>query len=161
SGSDSLVLFEENREMIQGLLRASRSANEAPPLPPPMSADTLRGSIERMVRENGLLPEQTLPVENLPPDAFKSYAPKGVLHTAVKVPLAKLNVTQLIEVSNYLQNGLGAGIKLMGVEVTQSAGQTHYYDMVLQFVSFGIPALDSGPDDSGPSRGGKGGAQKP
>lgn len=160
SGSDSLIAFEENRELIQGLLRASRSANEPPPLPPPMSADTLRGSVERMVKENGLLPEQTLPVENLPPDAFKGNAPKGVLHTGVKVPLAKLNVTQVIEVTNYLQNGLGAGIKLMGIEVSQSAGQTHYYDMVLQIVSFGIPALDAGVDDAPPAKGGRGGAAK-
>lgn len=148
SGSDSLITFDENRELIQGLLRASRSASEPPPLPPPMSADTLRSSIERMVREQGLLPDQTSPIENVPPDVNKGFAPSGVLHTAVAVPLKKLNLTQVIEIGNYLQNGLGPGTKLMGIDIVQSAGQTHYYDMILQVVSFGIPSLGGGDDDA-------------
>lgn len=156
SGSDSLVAFEENRELIQGLLRASRSASEPPPLPPPMSTDTLRTSIERMVREQGLLPDQTAPIENVPPDVNKGFAPAGVLHTAVAVPLKKLNLNQVIEIGNYLQNGLGPGTKLMGIDIVQSAGQTHYYDMILQVVSFGIPSLGGGDDEGGTATGPKG-----
>ncbi len=157
SGSDSLTAFEENRELIQGLLRASRSANEAPPLPPPLSPDTLRSSVERIVRDNGLLPDQTAPLADIPQDVYKSYAPGGVLHTAVDIPLKKLNLMQVIEIGNFLQNGLGPGIKLMGVEVVQSAGQTHYYDMNLQVVSFGIPSLAGGDEgDAAPAGGARG-----
>lgn len=164
SGSDSLNQFEENRRLIQGLLRASRSANEAPPLPPPLSADTLRSSIERMVRENGLLPDQTSPVENVPGEVHKAFTPAGVLQTAVAVPLKKLNVEQVIEVGNLIQNGLGPGIKLMGIDVVQSAGQTHYYDMILQVVSFGMPAITGGGGEEEAPTGGKkskGGSKRP
>lgn len=160
SGSDSLALFEENRELIQGLLRASRSASEPPPLPPPMSSDTLRTTIERMVREQGLIPEQTAPIENVPPDVNKTWAPPGVLHAAVAVPLKKLNLKQVIEIGNFLQNNLGPGTKLMGIDVVQSAGQTHYYDMILQLVSFGIPSLGGGDDGGAPPAKGRAGGGK-
>jgi hypothetical protein len=37
----------------------------------------------------------------------------------------------------------------MGVDIVQSAGQTHYYDVILKVVNFGLPQLaDSGPEEA-------------
>jgi len=157
SSSDSLARFEENRELIQGLLRASHSAKEPPPLPPPLSFDSLRSSIETSLRNNGLIGEQFGDMIQIPESELRGLAPGGVVVTGIAVTLKKLNVTQVIEIGNMVQNLNTPGNKMLGVDVLQSAGQTHYYDMIMRLVNFGREPFDAGPDPDA----GKGGGKKP
>lgn len=150
SSSEYLTAFEENRELIQGLLRASRTAKEPPPLPPPMTSDSLRSSVDSTVRQSGLLPDQVGDMNAIPDGELRGLAPPAVVVSGLAATLKKLNLTQVIELGNLVQN-LAPGVKLLGIDVSQSAGTDHYYDMVLKVVSFGLPPVDlSGPDtDSG------------
>ncbi len=156
SGSEYLSQFDENRQLIQGLLRAARSAKEPPALPPPQTPESLQGSIQRVVREAGLLPDQVGPIASMPGEVYKEFAPPGVSHTAMTVQLKKLNVDQILEIGNMLQN-MAPGVKLIGIEVVQSEGQTHYYDMIAAVMSFGMATPDVGEDsDATPSGRGAG-----
>lgn len=155
SGSDQISQAEENRDLIKGLLRASHSASEPAPLPPPMSADTLKSSVERVLRDNGLLPDQIGIMNPIPESANGGLAPAGVVTTGLAVQLKKLNVAQVIEIGNLVQN-MAPGTKLIGVDVIQSAGTTHYYDLVLQILHFGLPTMT---DDTEAAPNGKGAKQ--
>lgn len=159
SGSESLTQFEENRELIQGLLRASRSAKEPAPLPPPVSPDTLKSSVDRVLRDAGLLPDQVGLIEGIPESVIKDLAPAGVIPTGVVARMKKLNLSQVIEIGNFLQN-MGPGMKLLAAEVLQSAGTTHYYDYTVQIVQFGLPTFNESEPEA-PAKGAKKASAKP
>ncbi len=153
ASSDYMTQFEENRQMIQGLLRASRSAKTPSPLPPPIEADSLRGRVEAILRTNRLLPEQIGEMQAMPHPPVKGI-PATVIQNGLAVQIKKVNLTQIIALGNQLQN-MGSGTKLMGLDIVQSAGQTHYYDIIVKVVNFGLPQIaDSGPDTE-PAKGGK------
>ncbi len=151
SSSDTLAKFEENRELIQGLLRSSRSANEPAPLPPPMDSSTLKSSVDGILRQNGLLPDQIGEMNPIPESEIKGLAPPGVVTNGLTVQLKKLNVMQLIEIGNLIQN-MAPGTKLYGADIVQTAATTHYYDMTLQVVNFGLPPFDTGGDEPADSK---------
>jgi hypothetical protein len=137
---DLLSQFEDNRGLIQGLLRASRSVKEPPPLPPPMPADMLRVRIDGIIRENRLNPDQIGEIANLPDKPSKDLAPAVVVQTGLAVQLKRLNLDQIMAISHAFQT-MGPGTKLMGLDVNQSAGQTHYYDMIARVVNFALPEV--------------------
>ena len=152
--------FEENRGLIQGLLRASRAAKEPSPLPPPMNESMLRSQIEAIQTENRLIPEQRGEITAAPDKPAKGLAPDVVVQTGLIVQLKKLNLDQVINLSHRFQ-AMGSGTKLMGLDVVQSAGQTHYYDMIAHIVNFGLPEvqIEEPPETKKPTRGGS--AKKP
>lgn len=155
--------FEENRGLIQGLLRASRAAKEPSPLPPPMNEGMLRSQIEAIENENRLIPEQRGEITAAPDKPARGMAPDVVVQTGLIVQLKKLNLDQVINLSHRFQ-AMGAGTKLMGLEIAQSAGQSHYYDMIAHIVNFGLPEIHiDEPADTGkkPARGGSKKPAKP
>lgn len=159
SSQNYMEVFESNRILIQGLLHASRAAKEPSPLPPPLPADQLKQKVESALRENRLVPEQIGEIANLPDKPVQGFVPDAVIQTGLAVQAKKLNVNQLVAVNLSLQN-LGPGIKLMGVDIVQSTGQSHYYDMVARVVAFGLPQMNF-EADAGPGAGKPGGRRPP
>lgn len=146
ASQDYMSQFEENRGLIKGLLRASRSAKTPSPLPPPMDSASLRGRVDAVMRTNRLLPEQIGEMADIPAGAMKDI-PSTVTQTGVAVQIKKINVKQMVALSTQFQN-MGLGTKLMGLDIVQSAGQSHYYDMIVKIVNFGLPQVaDSGPEE--------------
>lgn len=156
SSSVNMEGFEENRSLIQGLLRASRAAKEPAPLPPPMNEGMLRSQIEAIENESRLIPEQRGEITVAPDKPARGLAPDVVIQTGLIVQLKKLNLDQVVNLSHRFQ-AMGSGTKLMGLDVVQTAGQTHYYDMIAHIVNFGLPEIHiDEPADTGkkPARGG-------
>ncbi|MGE4132441.1 MAG: hypothetical protein AB7F86_12435 [Bdellovibrionales bacterium] len=151
SSSDYLEQFETNRSLIQGLLRASQSAKEPPALPPPMPSSNIKSRIQNVTMGQKLTAEQIGPMEDVPQEAYASFVPAGVEFAAVVASIKKLTLRQIIEIGNAIQN-MAPGVKLMGLDVVQSPGMDHYYDVNFQVASFGIqPVADDEP--SPPPRG--------
>lgn len=158
---DHMAEFEDNRQLIQGLLHASRAAKEPSPLPPPISPDMLRARIEGVLKDNRLIPEQIGEMQPMPDKPAKDFAPPVVVQTGLAVQLKNLNLDQIMVLSHELQS-MSPGIKLMGVDIVQAAGQSHYYNMNARVVAFGLPAMvieDSSGDNNG-KKGGKSGKKK-
>jgi hypothetical protein len=156
--NEYLSQFEENRELIRGLLRASRSAGEPSPLPPPLGQELMRQEVNRIVRERRLLPEQVGDIQGIPGTPAKNLAPPIVMQNGLVVQLKKLNVAQIVEMATAFQN-LAPGVKLIGLDVIQTAGQTHYYDMIAKIVHFGLESVTI---ETGGAEGGKlGNKRKP
>lgn len=138
SSQDHMTDFEANRGLIQGLLHASRSAKEPSPLPPPVPSEMLKARVDSIIRENRLIPDQVGEIAPMPGSPAKELAPKIVIQTGLVVVLKKLNLEQVIALSHQFQT-MGPGTKLMGLDMVQSAGQTHYYDMNARIVNFALP----------------------
>lgn len=153
SSNQSLEFFEENRSLIQGLLKAASSAKEAPPLPPPAPHDVLRSRIEQMLRSNQLLADQIGDFQPMPTGGPNAIIPSTITQTGMAVQIKKVNVAQLVDLANGVGN-MGSGNKLIGMDVTQSAGQTHYYDVILKVMNYGLPSATD-ESSSPPSRGSK------
>lgn len=146
SSSEYMSQFEENRALIQGLLRASRSAKTPLPLPPPIEAENLKNRLNNLFTQNRLMPEQIGEMQTVPNPPVKGI-PASVEQNGVAVQVKKLNLTQIIALGNQVQN-IGPGTKLMGMDIVQSAGQTHYYDVIFKVVNFGLSQIaDSGPEE--------------
>jgi hypothetical protein len=157
--SDNMTQFEENRELIQGLLGASRTAKEAAPLPPPIDSESLKSLVERTLHQEKLVPEQIGDIQAIPGRPAPDLAPAAVVQNGVAAQIKKLNVKQVVDIANAFQN-LGNGTKLIGLDIVQTAGQTHYYDMIVRIVNFGLSPAGAEADKSegrAPSRPHKGG----
>lgn len=151
-----MTIFEENRVLIQGLLRASRAAKEPSPLPADGSSDSIKSRVDNILRENQLIPEQIGEMQPLPDSPAKDLAPPAVRQAGLTVQLKKLNLRQVVAVNVAFQN-MGLGIKLIGLDIVQSADQTHYYDVVARIVAFSLPQITFDSDPSaGNARSGRG-----
>lgn len=153
----NLGFFEDNQKLITGLLKASKSAKEPSPLPSAVPTDMFKSRIETVLRDARLLPDQIGEIQALPDRPAKEMAPKVVQQSGVAVAVKRLNLSQVVTVGHQLQ-GMGAGTKMMGMDVTQSAGQTHYYDVVYRLVQFSLPELMK---DEPATGGGKRGSRPP
>ena len=148
---ENVTQFEENRGLIQGLLRAARSAKEPSPLPPPASLPMLKSGLERVLHENQVSPEQLGEVMGAP--GMPTLAPPAVTQTGLVANIKQLTLTQIVSIATGLAN-LGAGTKLIGLDVVQTAEQDHYYDINVRLINFGLPAVATESDLGGPPRGG-------
>ncbi len=150
TSNDNMVIFEENRQLIQGLLRASRAAKEPSPLPADGSTETLRAQVTSITKEFQLVPEQVGEMQPLPEGYVRDLAPPVVKQSGLAVQLKNLNLNQIVALNVAFQN-IGLGTKLIGLDVIQSAGQTHYYDIVARIVMFSLPQMtfEAGPSDTG------------
>jgi hypothetical protein len=153
SANENMSQFEENRGLIQGLLHASRAAKEPSPLPPAMDQGALRARVDMILKDQRLIPEQIGEITPLPDRPAKDLVPAVVSQTGLVVQLKKLNLDQIIALSNQFQS-MSAGTKLMGIDMIQSPGQTHYYDMIVRIVNFALPQMSI--SDAEPEKPGKG-----
>ena len=158
SSDENMAQFEENRELIQGLLRAASSSKEPPPLPPPVTSEGLRSIVTNTLQQAGLTQDQIGNMQEIPNTALKEFAVPGVTASGLAVQIKKLNLAQILEIGTMFEN-LRPGLKFIGLDVVQSPGSTHYYDINAHVVAFGIPTVGGGDDESPAPRGG--GAKRP
>jgi hypothetical protein len=161
SSSTYMEQYEENRDLIKGLLKASRSVKAQSPLPVPMNTQEIRGRVDGILKANRLLPDQIGDFQDIPQPAVSGgMIPAAVIQNGVAFQLKKLNVNQIVSVTNAVQN-MGNGVKLMGMDIVQSVNQTHYYDVILKVVHFGLPAIASGDEGGAAGKGGGKGRPRP
>ena len=155
SSLDNMTTFEENRDLIRNLLKASRTLREPSPLPPEVSTEMMSSSITRSLDEFHLVPEQVTPVQAIN-EKITNMVPDQVKQNAVSLQLKKLNLKQIVEISHRLQT-LSPGTKVIGMDVRENQA-SHYFDVTYRIAAFFIPSA-GGMDDDG--RSGKKGGFKP
>ena len=70
---DNMTGFEENRELVRGLLKASKTLKEISPLPPEASPEILSNMVTRSLDEFHLVAEASVPQRRLPIELQTSY----------------------------------------------------------------------------------------
>lgn len=143
SANTSIDEFNEYRVLLRDLLRIGRSAQDAPPLPPGLSAADLQNQAQAMTAELGLLPEQLVGIAPLADKRpANSLAPPAIEQAGIAVSLKQLNLNQILDIGYRLQN-ISGGTKLTGVQIQANADDNHYYDVTYKVVNFSLPlAID-------------------
>ena len=147
TSSTYLEEYENSRQLIRGLLRASRLANEASSLPPPVSSQSIKGQIESTLAATILQPEQKAGIVDLDAGSLGgSLAPATLKQEGVGVNLKKLNLSQVVEIGFTLQN-LNPSVKMIGLEVVPSQPDPHYFDVTYKLAIYSLPesALQEAP----------------
>lgn len=142
--SQSVSDFEDKRNLIRELLKASREASEAPDLPPAPPAEMLRGTIEGQLKAANLLPEQMRGVQVASADT--GLVPRALLESGIMVSLAKLNLRQIVDIGYSLQS-ISPSVKMNDVNITANAEDSKYFDAEFHLVSLAVPQMAPPPED--------------
>lgn len=143
--------FEENRELIRDLLRASSTLKEISPLPTMASAGAVESRVRQVISDLNLAPEQVGNIQVIP-EAKTQLAPPSVNQEAISLQLKSLNLRQVTDLSYRLQN-LGSGIQPISFQINRAQGQTHYFDVIIHLYQFSLK-MDGETPPSRPPRGG-------
>ncbi len=157
SSSSAIEEYDNTRQLIRALLRASRIASESSNLPALISSEELKARIQNDLSSFQLLPEQVGGVSDLESDKMGSpLAPSSISQSGVGLSLKKLNLKQVVDIGFQLQN-INPSVKLAGLEVVAGTPDPHYFDVLYKLVVFTLPSISSEVEDAGP--GSKGGAK--
>ncbi len=139
SASSSVSEYENTRQLIRALWRASRLANESSALPTSLSADELKARLQNDLASFNLLPEQVGGVSDLEVDKMGApLAPKSINQSGVGLSLKKLNLKQVVDIGFQLQQ-INPSVKLAGLEVLASSPDPHYFDALYKLIIYSLP----------------------
>lgn len=133
--------FNDDRELIRDLLRASSTLKERSPLPSTSSTAAIESRVQQVISDMRLTGEQTGSMQVIP-DAKTRLATGAVNQQAVSILVKTLNLRQLTEIMHRLQSQ-GNGIQPISMEIKRSAGQTHYFDLIVKVFQFSLNIQDS------------------
>lgn len=143
TSTDYVAEYEETRDMVRDLLKASNLANQLGNLPPQINTEQLKTEVRRALGASTVLPDQVVQVESASAESFGApLAPKSILQEGILVQLRQLNTRQIVEVGHRLQN-LNASVKLAGLDLSVFAEDPRYYNADFRLVNFSLPAADT------------------
>ncbi len=130
--------FEDRRDIVRRLLKASRESADVPDIPQAPAPEALRTQIENYLREVQLIPEQIKSVEVIPVDS--KLIPADMAQGSVAVNLAKLNLRQVLDIG-YKLKALSPSVKMTGMQMFPDKQDARYFDVVFKLVSLAVPQV--------------------
>ena len=134
---ESVGQFEQRRDLIHDLYRATQEIQNSTGLQPAPPMSALQSRIEMDLKNNLIMSEQIKAIQVEAPPAS---LPKDTISGALLVSLAKLNLRQIVDVGSLLQ-GIGAAIKVLDMDVRQNPQDSRYYDVIYKLVALNVPSL--------------------
>lgn len=137
TASTQIEEYEGHRDLLRGLLRASRLASEVSSAPSFASIESIKTRITNEVANKSLQPEQMGGVNDLPDSVMGgNLAPAPITQAGIGLSLKKLNLSQVIDMAFSLQN-MHPAVKLSGIEITAGTTDPHYFDVLYKIAVFG------------------------
>ncbi|MEQ1665424.1 MAG: hypothetical protein ABL927_08625 [Bdellovibrionales bacterium] len=153
TADDFISIYNEKRQMIRSLLKASRLASESSINVQMVTTDFLRNRIQNEIAAMSLTPEQKADVIDLDNRSLgTALVDKSIKQSGVGVHLKKLNLRQVVDLGFTLQD-LYPSVKMSGLEITASSQDPHYFDVLYKLIIFSsenLTASNSGSDESQP-----------
>ncbi|MCB0421127.1 MAG: hypothetical protein KDD61_09025 [Bdellovibrionales bacterium] len=148
SSQVSIEEFEETRHTIRELLKTTRLDTEGSSFRSGPAEDGLIGRVRSTISAQNFLPEQVGQIQ--PYDVSKlPLGPKTIEKFGVRAEVKTLNLNEIISLGYQLQQ-VTSGVKLIGMEMTASVKDPHYFDVIFKLVSFVLPADDEAEDGKKP-----------
>jgi hypothetical protein len=142
NSSDTISLFEEERNLIRELFKTYRDSSSTQNLSIPPPPESLIGMINSVIQRAELLPEQVL---GLNEGAIEGrLIAKNLVSNVMTVKLAKLNLKQIVDIGSSLV-GLSESVKMKDLAIIANATDTRYYDVTYQLYSLNIPTPEPEP----------------
>jgi hypothetical protein len=134
--SGSVAGFEERRDLVRRLLKASREAADVPDIPQPPAPENLKGQVDTQLKQAQLIPEQIKSVSIAPVDS--KLIPAPMAQGSVVVSLAKLNLRQIVEIG-YKLKAISPSVKMSSMQIFANHTDSRYFDATFTLVSLLVP----------------------
>ncbi len=149
SSKEKMSNFDDYRQLTRELIRAGRIDKNIKTPPEPPSAPALSSTVDRVLTEESVLPEQKIAVEPKMNSASKAIVPKGIVQGGVKASIKDLNLRQVIRVAEGLSE-IQSG-QLINMAVIADTKDPHYYSVDYEVATFTVPiekeAIPADPKD--------------
>lgn len=150
SASENVTVFEDTRQLIRDLLKASRESQETPDVAMPPEMDSLQARISQELDSSRLLPEQKLGTEIL--SETNRLVPQALTKGILQVSLAKLNLRQVVDIGYQLQ-AISPSVKMVDLVMEMNTSDSRYYDVKYKLLALEVPSLEAPPTEEPPKRG--------
>ncbi len=130
--------FEDRRNIVRRLLKASRESADIPDIPQAPTPEALRTQIEIYLKEVQLIPEQIKSVDVVPVDS--KLIPADMAQGSVAVNLAKLNLRQVLDIGYKLKT-LSPSVKMTALQMFPDKQDARYFDVVFRLVALAVPQV--------------------
>ncbi len=156
SANESMKEFEENRELIRGLLQAGQASQGASPLPPSVSTSQVESQVSRALAGLALTDEQKGPIQAFEPSpgSPEFLASPPIQQAGVSVSLKSLNLRQVVDVGQSIERQ-NPQLRLVTLDVRASSepNKAFYYDVIYRFLAFALPSAEPEENPPGGARG--------
>ena len=149
---ESIVEFESKRNLIRDLLKVAREAQEVPNIPMPPGIDSLKSTIESLLQNANLIPDQIKSVQFAPGSSV--LFPEALTAGGLEVSLWKLNLRQVVDIGHQLQ-AINPSVKLRDLIIRTNPQDERYFDVVYKLSSLKVPDLTAPPpmiDEDAPKK---------
>ncbi len=136
TSQQSVNAFEEKRGLIHELFKTYRESSARPNIPLPPAVDALKSSVNTIISQADLTPEQTNGVIDIHDEG--KLIPPSLISYALEVRLSKLNIKQIIEIGANLV-GISDAVKMKDMAITAHSADTGYFDVVYKLYSLNVP----------------------
>lgn len=132
----SLSNFEEKRNLIRELYKTYRESSTVPQIEVPPSYENLRSSIDAIISQAQLIPEQNLGMIEVAPEG--RLIPANLVSNVLQLKLAKLNLKQIVDIGTSIL-ALSNSVKMKDLFITANKQDTRYYDVTYMMYSLKVP----------------------
>lgn len=147
TSGEYVTQFEDTRQTIRDMLKASREAQETPDIPTPPAAAELKIQVDSQLQAARLLPEQIIATEV---SAEKPVLLPGNLSQSVlKIVLSKLNLRQVVDLGYQFQS-INPSVKMMDLVMEANQTDPRYYDATYKLAILAVPSQLDTPEPPEP-----------
>lgn len=144
SAQESLVQFEDDRQMIRELIRAGRIERTITQPPASPNPSALQAAVDQKMTAEKILPEQKASTTPLGDVAPKNLVPKSIKQQGLKATMSRLNLKQVVEFGESI-NSIN-GTKLMNIAIQADSKDPHYFNVDYEMAAFSVN-MPKAPED--------------
>lgn len=135
SASEEIETFENKKELIRTLMLAQKDLADLPSLPNPMTLDSIKNKIQNEILNDGLLPEQTQPIQNFNLDAKQIGPFASIVEGLLKIELKQITIKQLVQMTSRIES-ISPQVKLKNFVISQDTKQAGYLNASLDLLVY-------------------------
>lgn len=129
--------FESKRTLVKNIIKSEREIGSLFDIPRPLPAETVRSSIDSLLKELNFLPEQIKQV-TINDQPTSSIIPANKIQYGIDVTINKINVKQLTNLGSKLQI-IHPAMKMKDLIVTLNREDARYLDANIKLIALNIP----------------------
>lgn len=137
TSTDYITQFEDTRQTIRDMLKASREAQETPDIPTPPNTSELKTQVDAQIAAARLLPEQILATEIT--DEKPLSLPGNLSQGVLKIALSKLNLRQIVDLGYQFQS-ISTAVKMTDMILEMNPQDPRYYNATYELAILSVPS---------------------
>lgn len=137
TSQQAMTVYEEKRTLMRDLFRTYRESSAQPSISMPPGFETLKASVNTIIQNASLLPEQMVGV--IEGGAEGKLIPANLVSHVLEVKLAKLNIKQIVDIGSSMV-AISESVKMKDLMITAHPQDTRYFDVTFKLYALNVPA---------------------